>query len=137
MKDYSNYHEINAKAKMVSDGKRILKHALEQGYESDDINVDGTVIRGIIQSKYSDKEGDTKNLLAESGTFNRGSLVSNKEGLWLVTAIPTNNGIYQKAPIQLCNTSVTIKSIPLPPTPIEYDDFMNPCLLYTSPSPRD
>ena len=126
MKDYSNYHNINTKAKIVSDGKKILNHALINGYESEGIIVDGKETRGVVQSKYSDKEGDSRNLITEADTLKRGSLVSKKDGNWLVTALPTDNGIYQKSPIQLCNSNIIIKSIPFPPTPIGYDDFMNP-----------
>ncbi|MGM9986062.1 MAG: hypothetical protein ACI35O_02430 [Bacillaceae bacterium] len=126
MKDYSNYHNIDTKTKMVSDGKRILKHALERGYESEDVIVDGKSTKAIIQSKYSDKDGDSRNIITESGTIVRGSLVAKQNTNWLVTGIPTNNNIYEKAIIQLCNANITIKSIPLSPPIIGYDDFMNP-----------
>ena len=51
MKDYSNYHNIDTRGKIVSDGKRILKHALENGYESEEVLIDGISTKAIIQSK--------------------------------------------------------------------------------------
>ena len=109
MKDYSNYHNINTNAKLVSDGKRILKHALEHGYESEEVLIDGTPTKAIFQSKYSDKDGDSRNIIAESGMIHRGSLVTKEDGQWLVTNLPTNNGIYDKGILELCNAELNIQ----------------------------
>ena len=108
MKDYSNYHNINTKAKIVSDGRKILLHALENGFESEEVLIDNVPTKAILQSKYSDKDGDSRNILAESGTIHRGSLVTKTDGIWLVTGLPTDNGIYEKAILEMCNAEVTI-----------------------------
>ena len=108
MKDYSNYHNINTKAKIVSDGRKILLHALENGFESEEVLIDSVPTKAIFQSKYSDKDGDSRNILAESGTIHRGSLVTKTDGIWLVTGLPTDNGIYEKAILEMCNAEITI-----------------------------
>ena len=54
-----------------------------------------------------------------------GTEISVDDTIFLITEF-TNNLINPKAELEMCNSTITIKSIPLPPTPIEYDDFMNP-----------
>lgn len=123
MRDYSNYHKVNAKEKLKRDGNLIFERALQNGYESYDVLIDGINQRVIIQSKFSDKDGDKRNILSKTNLINRGNQIVYENQDWLVISLPEDNGIYAKAVFQLCNTTLFIQPEPII---IDYDKFARP-----------
>lgn len=82
------------------------------------IQIDGDDVDSIV---YEDGEIEFK----PDVSYPLGTEVSMNGNIYLVTEF-TDNLINPKGKIQLCNSYITIKSIPLSPPSIGYDDFMNP-----------
>lgn len=108
MKDYRNYHNISIGNKIEHDGNLIFETSLN-GVEGKNVIIDGLKTKALITSKYNNKFGELKYILARQNEVNRGSLVTYNDEHWLVTTIPNNNGVFKKGEIQLCSATFPLK----------------------------
>lgn len=111
MKDYSNYHDIDIKAKLEHDGNLIFESSLN-GVSGKDILINDVSTRGIITSKFNSDDGQIKYIMGRNEELFRGSVVDYENMKWLVTSIPHFNGVYKKAEITICNNTLVIKDEP-------------------------
>jgi hypothetical protein len=107
MKDYSNYHDIDVKAKIEHDGNLIFESSLN-GVSGRDILINDVSTRGIITSKFNSDDGQIKYIMGRNEELFRGSVVDYENMKWLVTSIPHFNGVYKKAEITICNNTITL-----------------------------
>ena len=87
------------------------------------IEINGGQTIAIVQDKDA---REVKNLLTRLDTVSRGDQITYKNHIYLVMDFVDDNKMHQTSEIKLCNSNITIKSIPLSPPIIGYDDFMNP-----------
>ncbi|TYS38072.1 hypothetical protein FZC77_00210 [Bacillus swezeyi] len=108
MKDFRNYHQIDANKKIEHDGKLIFQAGLK-GFQSETVSIDGKEsIPCLITSKYSNGDGMTKYILGLPENIYIGGVVKWGTEQWLITTYPSFNKIYKKAEIRLCNSSIKI-----------------------------
>lgn len=107
MRDYSNYHNINHNKKIMHDGLKVLEANLN-GFESEEVEINGIKKRLMIWNRYSNRLGDSKDTkiaVGKYGDFSVGDYIywKNKNTLWLVVSYTEDNKISQEAIIHLCN----------------------------------
>ena len=107
MKDYSNYHDIDVKAKIEHDGNLIFDNALN-GVSGTDILINDVPTRGVITTKFNSDDGQIKYIMGRKEELFRGSVVDYQGLKWIVTSIPHFNGVYKKAEITICNNTITL-----------------------------
>jgi hypothetical protein len=110
MKDYSNFHgNIDLKEKLKRDGTELFNLTLEEGYNSHDIKIDGNEVKAVIYNKYANKNGSMYYLFTLCNQYKKGSLIEWDNEMWLVLSRPESNEVYDKAEMQLCNTSFELE----------------------------
>lgn len=110
MKDYSNFHgNIDLKEKLKRDGTELFKLTLEEGYNSHTVNIDGNETKAVIYNKYANKNGSMYYLFTLCNQYKKGSLIEWDNETWLVLSRPEGNEVYDKAEMQVCNTSFELE----------------------------
>ena len=109
MKDYRNYHEVDIKSKIESDGNLLFEKALN-GFEGKDVLINSSPTRVIVTSKFNNEEGTIKYILAKRNEIYRGSTIDHEESKWLITSLPHDNGFYKKAEMKLCNNNFVLQA---------------------------
>ncbi|MDM5298084.1 hypothetical protein QUF51_07925 [Bacillus pumilus] len=107
MRNFKNYHKFNPNQKISFDGQSIFERGLE-GFQGEDVFVDGISVKCLIQSKSND--GLFRYILAKPDEIKLGSVVEWDVGKWLIVTQPNDNKIYKKAEMQLCNNSIKLSS---------------------------
>lgn len=120
MKNYSNYHGVNFNDKVINDGNLILDKSLIH-----DATIQGVSEKVLIYGKYSNNNGNLKNIVAKTGKLKRGYVVQFNNHDWIVVSLPENNVIYEKAVIKLCNNTFTLKGSTTEII-VGYNDFNEP-----------
>lgn len=113
MKDYSNYWNTNINDRIKHYGKKILDMSLD-GFESKEVIVDDLTKKLLIQEKYSaNNEGSKRTIIGEYGSFKWGSVIKYNGNSWISTSFPlSENGIYDKGIMELCNDILVLESDP-------------------------
>jgi len=110
MKDYSTYYEnAGLNEKIKRDGYELFELTLQEGYNSYDISIDGSPFKAVIYNKYVNKNGSMYYILTHEKLFKKGSVIEWDSGKWLVMSRPENNSVYDKAEMQICNSSIDLK----------------------------
>ncbi|MEH7760074.1 hypothetical protein V7417_05075 [Bacillus pumilus] len=107
MRNFKNYHKFNPNQKISFDGQSIFERGLE-GFQGEDVIVDGISVKCLIQSKSND--GLFRYILAKPDEIKLGSVVEWDVGKWLIVTQPNDNKIYKKAEMRLCNNSIKLSS---------------------------
>ncbi len=107
MRNFKNYHKFNPNQKISFDGQSIFERGLE-GFQGEDVFVDGISVKCLIQSKSND--GLFRYILAKPDEIKLGSVVEWDVGKWLIVTQPNDNKIYKKAEMRLCNNSIKLSS---------------------------
>lgn len=94
MKDYSNYHG-NSKDRMLNSGKKLFEMHLN-GFDAEDVLVNGELRRLIVTEKYSTKELLRK-VIDEHGKLTPGDLIFYSESNWLIRKIDKENVLFDTA----------------------------------------
>lgn len=107
------------------------KISIDKAFSSSPFLDDKVMINGNDSSAIvtQGKNSDYKTILLQSSSqINIGDTVTISDKNYLVIDFQGEGiySLYPTASLQLCNSNITIKSIPLPPIPVGYDDFMNP-----------
>ena len=123
MKDYSNYHGVNSKDKIMHDGNILLDYHLQHSLEAYDVVIGDVSDRVIIQTTTNDSTGEKRSIICRPNVIDRGMIVQQVDKSWLVISLPISNGIYDKATLQLLNASISIETEPVV---TQFDKFGNP-----------
>lgn len=109
MKDYSNFHNINTKAKIEHDATLMLEASLS-GYAGKDVLINNTLETKLIINEKYDSDGEAYKIIGRLSDIERGNLIKSNEQYWLVISKPEDNGIYRKATMKLCNSTFPIQT---------------------------
>ena len=123
MRDYSNYHKHNLRETILDNGNYILDYHLEHSLEAYDVTVNGDEHKVIIQTTTDDPNGEKRRIICKSNVIDRGVIVHQENQSWLVISLPINNGVYDKATLQLLNASIVIETEPVV---TEWDKYGRP-----------
>ncbi|MEK5007315.1 hypothetical protein MHI11_09125 [Bacillus sp. FSL K6-3312] len=107
MRNFKNYHKFNPNQKISFDGRGIFERGLE-GFQGEEVFVDGVSVKCLIQSKSND--GLFRYILAKPDEIKLGSVVEWDFSNWLIVTQPYDNKIYKKAEMRLCNSSIKLSS---------------------------
>ena len=130
MRDYSNYHRHNIRQTIFDNGNEILDYHLEHSLEAFDVTIGGNEHKVIIQTTTDDPNGEKRRIICKSNVIGRGVIVHQDDRSWLVISLPINNGVYDKATLQLLNASIVIETEPVV---TEWDKYGNPITSTESP----
>ncbi|MBX6361877.1 MAG: hypothetical protein IRZ03_17595 [Acidobacterium ailaaui] len=111
MKDYSSYHQINVRDKLISDGNYLFQQALN-GLSGVDVTVNGINKRLILSPKFSTDERNIMKVIAKHGDISIGDIVVYNDQNWLIYTFPDSTMVYDKAYMELCNQTLTFQGEP-------------------------
>lgn len=112
MKDFSNYHQTDMAEKINHDGNLLLEGALI-GAGSSAVKINGIETRAVITKKYNSNGGNNQNIIGRQSEIIRGNLVEYQNEKWLITSLPSDNDVYRKAIITVCNNTLFLKNEPV------------------------
>ena len=107
MRDYSNYHNIDTKAKFLHDGELVFDIALD-GLEGYSVQINGVDKKALIQSRFRSDDNKQVYILSKVGEVKIGDEVFHNGHNWLCVSFPETLQVYEKTIIELCNNTLSI-----------------------------
>lgn len=95
--------------KINHDANLLLEGALI-GAGSSAIKINGIETRAVITKKYNSNGGNNQNIIGRQSEIIRGNLIDYQSQKWLITSLPSDNDVYRKAIITVCNATALIQT---------------------------
>lgn len=105
MKDYTNYHGINFREKLLHDSKIYFQRMLDTSPESFLIKIGDESHNVIIRNT---KYPNQKDILYHNDAIRHGDVIEYNDHNWLVMSMPINSQMHKMSKIRLCNHSFPI-----------------------------